>query len=159
MLELFLGYTLLVATLVSSYRSCWFVVCCCLIKTIIIWGRCGYSCDNGIFFIFNWCRCFYSLCRIIRFYEEKKKMLCPWPSSVILIRLCRQWMRFLRPYMSSTDETFIYWWDSSIHGWHPWMRNVHPFMELSSVTFCSHRLPIFAKIPPKLCKTSATSDK
>ena len=33
---------------------------------------------------------------------------------------------------------------SSIYGWHQWMRFVYPFF--------SHRLPILAKITPKLCK-------
>ena len=49
------------------------------------------------------------------------------------------------------------------HPWmrflHPWMRFVHPCMELLSVTFCSYKLPILAKITRKLCITKAKSDR
>ena len=64
------------------------------------------------------------------------------------------WMWFLHPWMkpSSMDD---------IHRWHfhPWMRFFHPCMECSSVTFCSHRLPILAKFTPKLCKTFTKFDR
>ena len=35
-------------------------------------------------------------------------MLRPCPSSVILIRGCHSWMRFLHPLMTSIDDTFIH---------------------------------------------------
>ena len=70
----------------------------------------------------------------------------PWISSM---------MRVLHPWMTFTDYASIHVWGFSIH---VWLSFVHPCAELSSITFCSHRLPIVAKIASKLCETWAKSD-